>query len=63
MSDVDQSEFVASAEKADIFFEKAASDCSSEKAKDGDHRDDGIRFHPFIRTVQKIVLYETRSVK
>lgn len=23
----------------------------------------GINFHPFIRTVQKIVLYETRSVR
>ena len=70
---IDPSEFVASEEMADSFFDRSAVDCQAlDEDDEGDNQQQPaspsppysggrIRFHPFIRTVQKIVLYETKS--
>ena len=69
---IDPSEFVASEEMADSFFDRSAVDCQALDEDDDDQQQQPaspsppssggrIRFHPFIRTVQKIVLYETKS--
>ena len=67
---IDPSEFVASEEMADSFFDRSAVDCQALDEDDDDDQQPAsqsqssrgrIRFHPFIRTVQKIVLYETKS--
>ena len=63
---IDPSEFVATADVANSFFDRSAVECQA-LDEDGDHPATSsssggrIRFHPFIRTVQKIVLYETKS--
>ena len=72
MFSIDPSEFVASEEMADSFFDRSAVDCQALDEDDDDQQQQQpaspspssggrIRFHPFIRTVQKIVLYETKS--
>ena len=65
---IDPSEFVASEEMADSFFDRSAVDCQAldeddaqQPASPSPSSGGRIRFHPFIRTVQKIVLYETKS--
>ena len=62
---IDPSEFVATADVANSFFDRSAVECQAID-EDGDlpassSSGGRIRFHPFIRTVQKIVLYETKS--
>ena len=63
---IDPSEFVATGEMANSFFDRSAAECQA-LDEDGDQPSSSpssggrIRFHPFIRTVQKIVLYETKS--
>ena len=63
---IDPSEFVATADVANSFFDRSAVECQA-LDEDGDQPATSsssggrIRFHPFIRTVQKIVLYETKS--
>ena len=63
---IDPSEFVATEEMANSFFDRSAVECQAID-EDGDlpasssSSGGRIRFHPFIRTVQKIVLYETKS--
>ena len=67
---IDPSEFVATEEMANSFFDRSAVECQA-LDEDGDlpassspsssSSGGRIRFHPFIRTVQKIVLYETKS--
>ena len=68
---IDPSEFVASEDMADSFFDRSAVDCQALDEDEDDQQQQPaspspssggrIRFHPFIRTVQKIVLYETKS--
>ena len=67
VSAIDPYEFVATEEMAKSFFDRSAVECQALDEDGGDQpaspssSGGAIRFHPFIRTVQKIVLYETKS--